>query len=839
MLHNEYLFVNIFDRPPKDFMENLPLDFSEKCIESLKDVDYNEEFIQFLEDLYLNHFRKYLNDIFRNFWPQFCFDVEDDKKNSNGHHRHVFSIIEKLNSKFCKWFENSFLDVLYSPDRNMNMSIVISHRHALFIEKLKQILYSTMIAEMPLTFNNFVLNTFSFSFKVFEFLNSKNRKDVNDSIEVSCLGCEYPNDSNENDCYCISMRIGFIHFRNSLRNLGLFDRLCMDIIRSVVFTSIEKYIFDLCEDLNFSSSCLCMTFNWFENNLTNWCQMVYLSEANEEQSEIEAFFNLNNDRNVNCNNTGGLRYYMSQNNVMNRLQIPSLSYSNIRDFIVNTFIYCRMSQLFDIIIDFPNSEPAVYDLHVCIISEPFYRKKFITTLKSSIEKRLLHPGVPTSDIIDAYITHIKALKVLDPQGIILQIVCDPIRNYLKSREDTVRCIINSLTSDNLIDLSENSEIVGNIEMKDEDEIVLDTWTAWQPQPIGVSKLNQALLNSDIISLLVNIFDSKDLFVQEYQRLLSQRILLSFEMNLEMEHRNLELLSLRFGECELHNCEVMLKDVKDSGRVNQRISSGEVGNMKSIPFETNALILSKQFWPENFGIQTSDDSKSLKLPEEVDKAFKSYTKGFETIKANRTLDWIHQLGVVKLELELNNGTKTVEYTMRPIHAAIIFQFQERKLWRISELAEALNILPSAIRRHISYWQGHGLLTEVSLDTFLLDEDGKNNSTQSNKSINIGSSQDLDNFDGDIHEEENQSVPTEVANENRLQIFWNFIDNMLKNLHSLSLDRIFLMLKMFNMQSPEIESLNVHELRQFLDLKVSESKLAYSNGLYSLKSEPNSP
>ena len=37
-------------------------------------------------------------------------------------------------------------------------------------------------------------------------------------------------------------------------------------------------------------------------------------------------------------------------------------------------------------------------------------------------------------------------------------------------------------------------------------------------------------------------------------------------------RNLELLKLRFGENNLHFCEVMIKDIADSKRINAHISS---------------------------------------------------------------------------------------------------------------------------------------------------------------------------------------------------------------------------------------------------------------------------
>ena len=71
-------------------------------------------------------------------------------------------------------------------------------------------------------------------------------------------------------------------------------------------------------------------------------------------------------------------------------------------------------------------------------------------------------------------------------------------------------------------------------------------------------------------MLVNIYGSKELFVNEYKTLLADRILSNFVFEISREVRYLELLKLRFGESQLHNCEVMLKDVADSKRINTRI-----------------------------------------------------------------------------------------------------------------------------------------------------------------------------------------------------------------------------------------------------------------------------
>ena len=87
----------------------------------------------------------------------------------------------------------------------------------------------------------------------------------------------------------------------------------------------------------------------------------------------------------------------------------------------------------------------------------------------------------------------------------------------------------------------------------------ETWDTWMPDPVDAdpTKLSHPRKRaSDIISMLVNIYGSKELFVNEYRTLLSNRILSQYDP--EREIRNLELLKLRFGEAPLHQCEVMLK-----------------------------------------------------------------------------------------------------------------------------------------------------------------------------------------------------------------------------------------------------------------------------------------
>ncbi|KAJ3981174.1 G-protein alpha subunit-domain-containing protein [Lentinula detonsa] len=72
--------------------------------------------------------------------------------------------------------------------------------------------------------------------------------------------------------------------------------------------------------------------------------------------------------------------------------------------------------------------------------------------------------------------------------------------------------------------------------------------------------------SDVISTLVSIYDSRDLFVKELRLLPAQCLLAIIDDDtekVENERRNIEILKIHFGETALQVCEVMLRDMTNS------------------------------------------------------------------------------------------------------------------------------------------------------------------------------------------------------------------------------------------------------------------------------------
>mmetsp|Transcript_5912 Transcript_5912/g.9083 ORF Transcript_5912/g.9083 Transcript_5912/m.9083 type:complete len:627 (+) Transcript_5912:83-1963(+) len=259
-------------------------------------------------------------------------------------------------------------------------------------------------------------------------------------------------------------------------------------------------------------------------------------------------------------------------------------------FIFETLGKLRISELFDIITDYPDSTPALNDLRICL-SRTAQHQQLITRLRASVAQRLLHPGAPTVDIISLFVSMIKALRVLDPSGVLLEAVADPIKQYLRERKDTIRCIVTMLLDDTNHDLFDalrlpmaDGTAEGDVDSDDSgDEAEAATGMAgagrltsasriWVPDPVDAdpSKTSRSRRRWDLVGTLVNIYGSKEVFVNEYRAMLADKLLLTPSYDTHKEVSNLELLKIRFGESSLHPCDIMLKDVADSRRINTTI-----------------------------------------------------------------------------------------------------------------------------------------------------------------------------------------------------------------------------------------------------------------------------
>lgn len=125
------------------------------------------------------------------------------------------------------------------------------------------------------------------------------------------------------------------------------------------------------------------------------------------------------------------------------------------------------------------------------------RNFLIKSIKESLKKRLLHPGVNTTDILTGYVAAIKTIRHLDSSGVLLEMITKPVKQYMRGRQDTVRCVASALTEDGPTDLSE--ELAKSEAYAENQSVCQENWETWMPDPIDASPSAWATSDDDCSS----------------------------------------------------------------------------------------------------------------------------------------------------------------------------------------------------------------------------------------------------------------------------------------------------------------------------------------------------
>ncbi|EPQ50963.1 Cullin [Gloeophyllum trabeum ATCC 11539] len=544
--------------------------------------------------------------------------------------------------------------------------------------------------------------------------------------------------------------------------LGLIERY-ESLISSVCYELVEKHVVETCAG-QWSERMLQDLRDWMQNKVLPWMCLPYAPGARTMEEAGASLHGV------------GPRF----------------------DFhVCKTLCDLRTSEIFDIIVDYPDSIDALYDLKECLYRVD-QRSNLVQSLRKANKKRLLHPGADTKDILAQYVSTIRSLRIVDPPGVLLYKVADPIRRYLRDRADTIRCIVSSLVGDN-----ENGESL----IDDEPPLPYLTKDAedysdphWEPEPIDAGPDFRANKPGDVISTLVSIYDTKDVFVKELQVLLAQRLLAVTDGNYEKERRNIEILKVRFGEQALQVCEVMLRDMTDSRRIDQHVQSQK-------PSILHPVIISRHFWP-------SLQSGSFVMPQKLRSIQEEYAREFTAFKPDKRLVWLSHMGSVKLELELQD--RTIEAEVTPVAAAIIELFSEKDVWTAGELMAQMQRLDKEhLRKGLNVWVDLGVLKEEGADKYRLLEVAEESSKK----------------EGTVSAPKPKELPavqtTQQQQAEQMRVFWNYIEGMLTNLGSLPLDRIQNMLKFARGYDRSIEQLGM-----FMEAARREGLVVVRDGMWRL-------
>lgn len=328
-------------------------------------------------------------------------------------------------------------------------------------------------------------------------------------------------------------------------------------------------------------------------------------------------------------------------------------------------------------------------------------------------------------------------------------------------------------------------------------------------------------NVDLLTMLVRIYGSHDLFVDEYRMMLADKLLASINFNTDEEVHNLELLMLRFGETSMRKCEIMVKDIGDSKRISNNIhsamrnikQSGSSLDSNSGENDTvvDAAIISHIFWP---ALQKQPMKHHPRIQAKVDEFSDEYHK----YKTPRKLVWFQQLGQVELELDVieeNGEVSTKEFRCSPIHATLITHFEDNGgRWSARELSDETGISEDMIRKKMSYWVNNNVVSftrsanETIYELVSCEDEFQNN------------------HDSFYEDEDAPLVSVGEKEEEEWLTFESFIMGMLNNFGSLPLERIHNMLKTYAAGSEHGYKKSAQQLSAFLQQMCLQEKIERS-------------
>lgn len=551
-------------------------------------------------------------------------------------------------------------------------------------------------------------------------------------------------------------------------------------------------------------------------------------------------------------------------------QVACVDVEKWREVAIGRLASLRMLELFDMVLHWPQSKGGLEDLR-STVTTPQRRLELTDVFAASLQMRLLHPGRSTLNILQSYIAMIRTFHQLDASKVLLDRVAQSLQLYLCQRNDAIRIVVTGLLANPASGTAENDEkrlnelavLLNDTSQQhrghvDDEDLDWDDM-AWVPDPVDAGPNYKRPKSEDVVGTLINALGSQEIFIKEFQAIIAER-LLSNQANYQQEIKVLSLLKKRYGENALQNCDVMVKDIYDSKRVDTQLRKNMRGSRQSHskvdadrpPLTYHSKILSRLFWPSIL-------PEPFKIPAPVARVRAQYEGGFEKLKTCRKLTWLDQVGTATVQLDLQD--RSLEIQCKTYEAAVIYAFQDSRSddhdddaggarapqqRTFNELWEQLTMDEDLLKSALEFWLSQGVLGHVDGDqqTFVVLERRGNELQQQQNLANAASSAMAPSSTTDSAQPPMLSSPSPLPSMSSLPrkaklnakeqetrtVYWQFIVGMLTNSSpAMPLTQIAMMMKMLLTDGC---TWSEDELREFLAEKVAGQDLELSGGRYRL-------
>ena len=162
---------------------------------------------------------------------------------------------------------------------------------------------------------------------------------MNQDLEERCEGCQKM--SSGDGCECNLIILVFHEVNRALMEMDLLERISSDVVTKIVRSKIEMHVDETCQG-TFTRSHIASLEEWLDKVVMGWIKLLYssspgFSKTNTSKSENENLGLLMSFRQRMCH------------------------------YLYEVYTRAMIEQLFNIIIEFPESQPALEDLRECLL----------------------------------------------------------------------------------------------------------------------------------------------------------------------------------------------------------------------------------------------------------------------------------------------------------------------------------------------------------------------------------------------------------------------------------------------------------------------------------------
>ncbi|CEG73246.1 hypothetical protein RMATCC62417_08665 [Rhizopus microsporus] len=371
----------------------------------------------------------------------------------------------------------------------------------------------------------------------------------------------------------------------------------------------------------------------------------------------------------------------------------------------------RIGNILDTILDIPETNDAILDLKITV-DKRGYLDDLEKKLLQEIKNRLLQLSVSTTSILEYYAACVQCLRQIDPSCKILLTVTDTIQRYIREyRKDVAQGVVTIIRN------PENYDI--QLRANDDEPYVfaIDELSNGKTQKEKIPDREHMLekleklkaKSSDMAALLISMCKSVKDFVIAYGDRLGEILLKTKDYDTEEEILRLEIIKMNFPPDMFIRCDIMLKDVAESKRIDKMIHENE-----AIDNSFRSLIVSRKYWPGNNdsgdGDESEDNDDTHNIMEywpHQKRLMKDYMAEYGRKKASRRLKFLPSLGTVSIELEFQSGKQELE--VQP-EAAVIISLYEHEGTALTkdDIATRLGIKKKVVVECMNFWTQKGIL-----------------------------------------------------------------------------------------------------------------------------------